>query len=156
MLNRLLENAKHTGPEDLNWIAAPLNELTRHSREKHHGCVREAIPRTRALSDKVASRHGANHTELADRSWARDEYAYAQGKAHSLSAKEHDAAGDLVRQIRILSAQYTPPRDACTSFKALYEALREFEADIHQHVHLENNVLFPRAMALEASAHRNG
>jgi regulator of cell morphogenesis and NO signaling len=63
---------------------------------------------------------------------------------------EHDAAGDLVRQIRVFSSEYTPPRDACFSFKALYEALREFEADLHQHVHLENDVLFPRAVELEA------
>ncbi|MGH9827063.1 MAG: iron-sulfur cluster repair di-iron protein, partial [Blastocatellia bacterium] len=47
--------------------------------------------------------------------------------------------------------EYTPPRDACMSFKALYEALREFEADLHQHVHLENNILFPRAVELEAA-----
>jgi regulator of cell morphogenesis and NO signaling len=66
--------------------------------------------------------------------------------------QEHDAAGDLVRQIRVLTSEYTPPGDACTSFKALYEALGEFEADLHQHVHLENNVLFPRAVELEASA----
>lgn len=65
--------------------------------------------------------------------------------------REHDAAGDLVRQIRVLSAEYTPPQDACASFQALYQALREFEADLHQHVHLENNVLFPRAVALEES-----
>ena len=51
-----------------------------------------------------------------------------------------------------VAAEYTAPVDACTSFKALYEALREFEADLHQHVHLENNVLFPRAVELEASA----
>jgi regulator of cell morphogenesis and NO signaling len=66
--------------------------------------------------------------------------------------QEHDAAGDLIRRIRDLSSEYTPPGDACTSFKALYEALKEFEADLHQHVHLENNVLFPRAVELEASA----
>ena len=66
--------------------------------------------------------------------------------------KEHDAAGDLVKQIRNLTSGYTPPADACTSFKRLYEGLREFEVDLHQHVHLENNVLFPRAVELEASA----
>lgn len=67
--------------------------------------------------------------------------------------KEHDAAGGLVRQIRSLTSEYTAPTDACTSFRALYEALREFEADLHQHVHLENNILFPRAVEMEASAH---
>ena len=64
ILNRLRENAINTTPEDLNWMAAPLWELTRHSREKHHRYVREAIPRTQALSDKVATKHGERHTEL--------------------------------------------------------------------------------------------
>jgi regulator of cell morphogenesis and NO signaling len=63
--------------------------------------------------------------------------------------KEHDAAGELVKQIRKASSEYTAPADACTSYKALYEVLREFEADLHQHVHLENNILFPRAVELE-------
>lgn len=62
---------------------------------------------------------------------------------------EHDHAGELVKLIRKASADYTPPMDACTSYKALYQNLREFEADLHKHVHLENNILFPRAVALE-------
>jgi len=188
ILNRLRENAKDTGPEDLNWMAVPLNELTRHIREKHHRYVREAIPRTRTLSDKVAAKHGANHTELADigklfAEVGREMIMHMQKEEQILfpyidtlqraanahgsveppffqtvknpihaMMQEHDAAGDLVSQIRVLSSEYTPPGDACTSFKALYEALREFEADLHQHVHLENNVLFPRAVELEASA----
>lgn len=65
--------------------------------------------------------------------------------------QEHDSAGDLVKQIRKASLEYTPPADACTSYKALYQDLREFEADLHQHVHLENNVLFPRAVELESA-----
>jgi regulator of cell morphogenesis and NO signaling len=63
--------------------------------------------------------------------------------------KEHDAAGELVRQIRKASSEYTAPTDACTSYKALYQDLREFEVDLHQHVHLENNILFPRAVEME-------
>jgi regulator of cell morphogenesis and NO signaling len=66
VLSRLHENAKDTGPKDLNWMAAPLRELTRHIREKHHRYVREAIPHTQALSDKVTAKHGKNHTELED------------------------------------------------------------------------------------------
>ena len=65
--------------------------------------------------------------------------------------REHDAAGELVRQIRKASSEYTAPADACTSYKALYQDLREFEADLHQHVHLENNILFPRAVEMEAA-----
>jgi len=65
--------------------------------------------------------------------------------------KEHDSAGDLVRKIRKATGEYTPPADACTSFTALYQELRQFEADLHQHVHLENNILFPRAVEMEAA-----
>ncbi len=64
---------------------------------------------------------------------------------------EHDAAGDLVKQIRKASADYQPPEDSCTSYKALFQELQEFERDLHQHVHLENNILFPRAVAMEAA-----
>ena len=66
--------------------------------------------------------------------------------------KEHDAAGELVKQIRSLSGEYTAPADACASFTALYQGLKEFEADLHQHVHLENNILFPRAVETEATS----
>jgi regulator of cell morphogenesis and NO signaling len=65
--------------------------------------------------------------------------------------REHDSSGDLARQIRTASADYTPPADACRSFKALYEDLKRFELDLHEHVHLENNVLFPRAVEAEAA-----
>jgi regulator of cell morphogenesis and NO signaling len=62
---------------------------------------------------------------------------------------EHDAAGEALRRIRVLSNDYTTPADACPSYQTLYRALAEFEADLHQHVHLENNILFPRAIEIE-------
>lgn len=63
---------------------------------------------------------------------------------------EHDTAGDLLREMRKLSSDYTVPADACVSFKTFYEALAAFEQDLHQHIHLENNLLFPKAVELEA------
>lgn len=63
---------------------------------------------------------------------------------------EHDNAGTLLRQIREASADFAAPPDACVSYQTLYRALPEFEADLHQHIHLENNILFPRTIALEA------
>jgi len=62
---------------------------------------------------------------------------------------EHDSAGDALRVLREASNGYNAPPDACVSFRTLYQALRAFEADLHQHIHLENNILFPRAVALE-------
>ena len=62
---------------------------------------------------------------------------------------EHDSAGNALRSLREASNGYAPPPDACISFQTLYQALADFEADLHQHIHLENNILFPRAVALE-------
>ncbi|MGH9374693.1 MAG: iron-sulfur cluster repair di-iron protein [Terriglobia bacterium] len=65
---------------------------------------------------------------------------------------EHDNAGAALHDMRGISGNYQPPPDACNSYRALYEALQSFERDMHQHVHLENNVLFPRAVAMEDAA----
>lgn len=65
---------------------------------------------------------------------------------------EHEEAGNALQQIASETSQYTPPEDACFSYKTLYSALKEFEADLHQHIHLENNILFPRAVVLEERA----
>ena len=54
-----------------------------------------------------------------------------------------------MEEIRRLSADFTPPTDACTSYRVLFAKLNEFEQDLHQHVHLENNILFPKSIALE-------
>jgi regulator of cell morphogenesis and NO signaling len=62
---------------------------------------------------------------------------------------EHDTAGDLLREIRAAAEDFRAPGDACISFRTLYQALEDFEKDLHQHIHLENNVLFPRAVELE-------
>ena len=62
---------------------------------------------------------------------------------------EHDSAGSLTKEIRQLARNFTTPEGACNSFKALYQGLEAFEADLHLHIHLENNLLFPRAIALE-------
>jgi regulator of cell morphogenesis and NO signaling len=62
---------------------------------------------------------------------------------------EHDSAGEALRSMRQASAGYTPPGDACISYQTLYKALGDFETDLHQHIHLENNILFPRAIEMD-------
>lgn len=69
----------------------------------------------------------------------------------ALLMQDHDDAGALLAEIRSLSRNFTPPGYACATYRAFYEELKEFEQDLHQHVHLENNILFPRAMKLEAT-----
>jgi regulator of cell morphogenesis and NO signaling len=62
---------------------------------------------------------------------------------------EHEAAGNLMAEIKTQSNSFTPPEDACTTYRVLYQELNEFENDLHMHIHLENNILFPKAIELE-------
>jgi len=62
---------------------------------------------------------------------------------------EHEHAGDIFKSIAKLSNDYIPPEEACNTFRALYAKLEEFEQDLHKHIHLENNILHPKAIALE-------
>jgi regulator of cell morphogenesis and NO signaling len=64
---------------------------------------------------------------------------------------EHEAAGQALEKIREVTGNYTVPADGCATFHALYQALPAFAADLHQHIHLENNILFPRAVELESN-----
>jgi regulator of cell morphogenesis and NO signaling len=62
---------------------------------------------------------------------------------------EHDTAGEILRELRSLTSDYKVPADACISYQTLYQALENFEKDLHQHIHLENNILFPKALDME-------
>ena len=72
----------------------------------------------------------------------------------AMMIQEHDGAGLLLEVIRNKSGQFSPPEGACPTYHAFYQGLREFEQDLHQHIHLENNVLFPRAIEMEEAAPR--
>lgn len=66
----------------------------------------------------------------------------------SVMEQEHDHAGSLMAEIRKLTNGYTPPADACTTYKVSFASLQAFEQDLHRHVHLENYILFPKAIEL--------
>ncbi|MGO9520316.1 MAG: iron-sulfur cluster repair di-iron protein [Candidatus Korobacteraceae bacterium] len=70
----------------------------------------------------------------------------------AMMTREHEAAGALLAEIRRLSDDFSAPAGACPTYHAFYGGLQEFERDLHQHIHLENNILFPRAIDLESSA----
>lgn len=63
--------------------------------------------------------------------------------------EDHDAEGERFRRIAALSNNYTPPADGCNTYRVTFAMLAEFEEDLHLHVHLENNILFPKAIELE-------
>jgi regulator of cell morphogenesis and NO signaling len=74
----------------------------------------------------------------------------------SVMLQEHEAAGEILAALRRLSGGYVPPADACNSFRGLYHGLADLERELHEHIHLENNVLFPRAVALETQLRAGG
>lgn len=65
---------------------------------------------------------------------------------------EHESAGETLARLRHVTHDYAVPADACPTFSAMYEELQRMEADLHQHIHLENNILFPRAIGLDEPA----
>lgn len=67
---------------------------------------------------------------------------------------EHDNEGERFRKIAILTHNYTPPADACNTYRVTYSMLQDFEQDLHEHIHLENNILFPTAVQLEGKLHQ--
>jgi len=146
---------------------------------EHHTYVRESLPVLRAFAQKVAKVHGHARPELLDiaervealaaeltEHLASEENevfprikalasATATDDREALRAlidemeDEHDGAGTLMLEIRTLSDDFTPPEWACNTYRALFAKLEEFEDDLHRHVHLENNVLFPKALAAD-------
>jgi len=62
---------------------------------------------------------------------------------------EHETEGERFRLIEKLSNNYTPPQDACNTYRVTFALLQEFENDLHRHIHLENNILFPKSAELE-------
>lgn len=64
---------------------------------------------------------------------------------------DHETAGDILAEMRKVTDNYTPPQAACNSLRFLYHKLEALEEDLHQHIHLENNILFPKALAIEKS-----
>lgn len=172
-------------PEETRWADASFLELTEHIVARHHSYVREEAPRLETLLDKVVSRHGPAHPELASIrelfvALSQELFAHMMKEEQVLfpflqkmelaagthtappcscfgsvgapiarMLADHDDAGALTEKMRSLSGDYEAPDGACPSYRGLYHGLQEFERDLHRHVHLENNILFPRALELE-------
>ena len=87
----------------------------------------------------------ADYMAKADRKFTvtLDDAAFAKLES------EHENAGAALARLKELTDNYTPPEWACNTFRALYDGLAQLEKHTHQHVHQENNVLFPKALALK-------
>ena len=130
MASRVRTVHGHKSPHALNRVEAILDELA--SELVAHMGKEELVlfPIIRQLDQEHS--HTANAMPIA--------------APISVMEHEHDAAGELLFELRSITDRYVVPDWACVTWRALYAGLSEFEADMHVHVHLENNVLFPRAL----------
>jgi regulator of cell morphogenesis and NO signaling len=153
-----------------NWNEAPLTDLIEHIVSTYHASLREELPRLEMMAKKVNAVHGDKDPERLqaietvfcemkaelDQHMMKEEQilfpmiANGQGEMASspvsVMEHEHDSAGDALRKLRELTNDFTPPEYACNTWRALWHGLAALEQDTHQHIHLENNILFPRAL----------
>lgn len=173
-LNNLYESFKENLNTDKNWVEAPFNELVDHIVNVHHAYLYENLPKISEYTTKILRVHGENHPELSkvyklfhslkmelDAHLIKEETIqypaikeYIRSKTQGDLDKaidvinqleeEHIGAGDVLKELRAVTHDYHVPSDGCNSYKLTYAKLQEMESDIFQHIHLENNILFPR------------
>lgn len=144
----------------------------------HHKTVLRLLPQLISYTQKIEQVHGSNHPELIEvaaifsrinkellQHLSNEEEVLFPAikelmKSNSQEAKdivvseisrmkgEHEFAGGAMDKINVLTDNYSLPEDACNTYRVAYKLLEEFEDDLHVHVHLENNILYPKALKL--------
>ena len=160
-------------PERRDWTEEPLPALIDHILATYHAPLGEELPRLESMASRVARVHGSKASFLhelektvmelsselrghmrkeetvlfpAIRAIAAGEAAMPVSAPIQVMQDEHDEAGALLATLRRLTSGYETPEWACGTFRALYAGLAELESEMHMHVHLENNILFPRVL----------
>lgn len=174
-VDHVLEEIRHqqsvSGISEVHWDEAPLAELIEHILSAYHRPLYQELPRLESMARKVLDRHReqdatrlgellsiyvALRAEL-EQHMAKEEqilFPMIERGAGTLTAgpisvmqDEHDAAAAMLRRLRELTNGYQVPADACHTWRALWHGLASLEESLHEHIHLENNILFPRALA---------
>lgn len=177
-LNNLYEEFKNASSEDRDWKVEPLDVLVEHILNTHHGYLWDELPRISQLSTTILKVHGEHHPELfkvnklfsilkmeLEEHLTKEEtlqypainqYVKTKSQTDLEKAidiideleKEHTDAGDILKELRKVTNDYIIPEGVCPTFELTYQKLQEVELDLFQHIHLENNILFPRLRQL--------
>jgi regulator of cell morphogenesis and NO signaling len=155
--------------EDQSWQSGLVPAL-RHIVDTHHAYTKEALPRLLFLTAKVAKVHGDEDPRLVEldrafRLFAQETFDHlakeeqilfpmilaGRGRQASMPVQvmlgEHDDHGEALCRIRTLTSDLRLPEGACATWRELYRSLLQLEVELMEHIHLENNILFPRALA---------
>lgn len=178
-INRLYEEFKNVETGERNWEEAPLGELVDHIVNTHHAYLWAELPRISEFTAKILRVHGEHHPELSQvyrlfhklkmeleehlikeetsqypaiKEYEKSRTEASLEKAINLNKEledEHTGAGDILKELRKVTNDYEVPADGCNTYRLTYAKLEELESDTFQHIHLENNILFPRLMGLK-------
>lgn len=172
-----LESLKKADGSEHNYNDWSLDFLADYIVNNHHSFVRKMLPELAFYAEKVSRVHGDRDPKLKEirelvyvlqaemmahlkkeeedlfpqiRQLVRDNKTGSVKEAIVEALEdEHDSAGEIMANIEALTNRFTPPSHACSSYKVLFQNLEGFQEDLHKHVHLENNILFPKALKLE-------
>jgi regulator of cell morphogenesis and NO signaling len=172
-LDEAYEEAKSLANQ-VDFRSMASSELIDYIVNKHHVYLGSALPVLSELTSKILRAHGANHpdlfkvhklfhqlkTELDQHLIKEEELLFPLVKAYEANPKkelqekvplvmkeiedEHEAAGDVLKELRRITQDYLVPEDGCGTYVKAFDKLQELEADLFQHIHLENNILSPR------------
>jgi regulator of cell morphogenesis and NO signaling len=175
-LNAAYEEATRSGEKDVDWTEASYSQLIERIVNTHHGYLVRELPVLSEFVTKVLRVHGGSHPELArvhtlfhqfkmelEQHMIKEEDILfpkiirfeETGDAKLLEdvqqtieilESEHDAAGDILKELREITHHYELPDGACRTYTLTYQKLEALENDMFTHVHLENNILFPRVL----------
>lgn len=173
-INNLYEEVKSVKTEDIDWEKESMSKLIDHVINTHHAYLGVELPIISELTTKILRVHGEGHPELSkvhklfhslkmelEQHLIKEEEIefplikkYEENPSKEALEKilkiekeleeEHVGAGDILKELRKITKDYTVPEDGCNSYRLTYKKLEELEADTFQHIHLENNILFPR------------
>lgn len=165
-LIREIENARTKPAGFLRYVNWSKEMLITFIIENHHQYLKDMLPRILQFSERVAQVHGEENSKLVELYYvlnklSKDLLEHIEKEETDLFPEilktdtftgaffaefetEHEEAGAALEKIRELTNGFNPPDYACNTYRALFSLLEEFESDMHQHVHIENNVLFQK------------
>jgi regulator of cell morphogenesis and NO signaling len=178
-INSLYEELKDVNNSDKDWTQESSSRLIDHIINTHHANLQVQLPRLSELTTKILRVHGAHHPELAtvhrlfhslkmeleQHLIKEEEIEFPLIKDYETNPSpetrdkilkvlneletEHEGAGNLLKELRKVTEDFKLPEDACNTYRITYEKLEDLENDTFQHVHLENNILFPRIKEID-------
>ncbi len=176
-LNEAYQTMLELENKQVDWQTIGYSFLIDHILQTHHSYLKTELPEISALVTKILRVHGTGHKELTqlhrqfhllqmdliqhlikeeeelfplikkyEKGASKDLLVMIQNKIEELE-KEHLEAGTILKTMRVVTENYLIPDDACKTFRLTYQSLEYLETDLFEHIHLENNILFPRLLS---------